>query len=86
MEPTLRSGDFVLVSSLPYLLNTPKKGEVIAAKIKGKVFIKRITKVESKKYFLSGDNAHDSFDSRSLGLIARKQIIGKVIFPFILAS
>jgi nickel-type superoxide dismutase maturation protease len=80
MEPTLKSGDTVLVSSLPYVFKSPQQNDIIAAKMDGKVMIKRITKEEDNSYFLIGDNPNDSYDSRKFGMIARKDILGKVIF------
>jgi nickel-type superoxide dismutase maturation protease len=81
MEPTLKSGDSVLVSSLPYLFKSPQQNDIVAAKVDGKILIKRISSVKQNEYFLSGDNPEDSFDSRKFGMIARKDIIGKVVFP-----
>jgi nickel-type superoxide dismutase maturation protease len=80
MEPTLHSGDTIFVSNLPYVFNHPQKGDIIAAKVDGKVVIKRIEKIEKENYFLLGDNPDDSHDSRKFGMIGRKDILGKVIF------
>lgn len=80
MEPTLKSGDEVLISSFPYFLTSPKVRDIVAVKIDEKVFIKRITKIENKKYFLTGDNPKDSLDSRKFGTISKDIILGKVIF------
>ncbi len=79
MEPTIKDGDKVLVNRLTYLLKAPKKGDIIAAKIAGgKIFIKRISKIEGNRHFLSGDNPNDSFDSRKFGMLGKDQIVGKV--------
>ena len=43
-------------------------------------FIKRITKIDGEKYFVSGDNEKDSMDSRRFGWIEKKDILGKVIY------
>ena len=79
MEPILKNGDIVLINRLAYVFSSPKKGDIIAAKINKKVFIKRITKIDNNKFFLCGDNQKDSLDSRKFGLISKKDIIGKVI-------
>ena len=79
MSPTLHDGQIIFVNRLSYIFKNPKIGEIVAAKINGKTFIKRITKIDGEKLFLSGDNEKDSFDSRRFGLISKKEIIGKII-------
>lgn len=75
-------GQSVLVSSIPYLFSKPKINDIVAFKEKntGKIFIKRIAKIDNQKYFVKGDNKRDSLDSRELGWIKIKEIIGKVIY------
>ena len=80
MSPTLHAGQIVFVNRLSYFFKSPKINDIVAAKVGDKVFIKRITKIENKKFFLSGDNKSDSFDSRKFGMISRKDIIGKAVF------
>lgn len=80
MEPTIYNGQTVLVSSMPFFFLKPKIGDIITFKKNDGVFIKRITKVQGKKYFVQGDNILDSIDSRKMGFINKKQIIGKVIY------
>lgn len=82
MEPTIKNGASVLVSGIPYLFPKPKISDIVAFRGKetGKVFIKRIVKVDRDKYFVSGDNKNDSIDSRKLGWITKREIVGKVIW------
>lgn len=82
MEPTILSDHVVLVSSLPFLFFLPRVGDLVMCKagLSDKIFVKRITKQKGGKYFLEGDNAHDSIDSRQLGWIQKEQILGKVVF------
>lgn len=82
MEPTLLNGSKVLVSSLPFLIRDPGINDIIAFadKTSGKIFVKRITKRKGQRYFLTGDNKHDSLDSKVIGWISKKDIVGKVIF------
>lgn len=82
MEPTLLNGSKVLVSSLPFLIRDPEINDIIAFvdKTSGKVFLKRIIKRKGQRYFVAGDNKHDSLDSQKLGWISKKDIVGKMLF------
>ena len=80
MEPTLTQGKSILVSSIPFIFSKPKVGDIVAFKKDGKTFIKRITKINGEKYFISGDNEKDSLDSRKFGWINKSDILGKVIY------
>jgi nickel-type superoxide dismutase maturation protease len=80
MEPLIKSGETVLVSSVFYWFKKPKIGDIVAFRDKEAVLIKRITKVDKGKYFLEGDNKKDSLDSRKLGLISRDKILGEIIY------
>jgi type IV secretory pathway protease TraF len=42
--------------------------------------VKRITKIDNKMFFISGDNLNESTDSRHFGMIKRRDILGKVIY------
>lgn len=77
MEPTLKEGQEILVSSLPYLFTGPKVGQIIAFKQGDKFIVKRIKKVIGDRLWVLGDNKNDSTD---FGWIERKRIIGKVIY------
>ncbi len=80
MEPAIKNGEEVLVSNFFYWFKKPKIGDIVAFRDSEQILIKRITKISEGKYFLSGDNQGDSLDSRKLGLIAKRKIIGKVIY------
>jgi nickel-type superoxide dismutase maturation protease len=80
MEPAIKNGESVLVSNIFYWFKNPKIGDIVTFRDSGQILIKRITKISTGKYFLAGDNQKDSLDSRSLGLIDRKNILGKVIY------
>lgn len=79
MTPTYSEGDNVLVSSLPLMFAKPKKGDVVVFEKYNRLYVKRIGKINDKKYFLVGDNKKDSHDSRRFGLVSDNQIKGKVI-------
>ena len=74
--PLLKPNEKVLVSSIPYLFGSPKKGDIILFKYSKKTLIKRIKEVLSGKFYVSGDNKSDSLN---VGWINKKEIIGRVI-------
>ena len=82
MEPTFKSGDYVIVNKLAYIFGIPSKGDVIVfnqPKEKNRFLIKRIALVNnSDEYFVIGDNKNFSQDSRHFGSIKKNLIIGKV--------
>ena len=82
MEPTIKNGQKVIISSIPYLFYKPKQNDIIAFRKNANILIKRINKIENDKYFVLGDNEDDSLDSRKFGLIDRKEIVGKIILNF----
>jgi len=80
MEPTLLTGELVLVNRLSYILKTPQKNDIIAFvdPRDGKILIKRITKKSGTNFFVEGDNKTSSTDSRVFGMIGKSAIVGKV--------
>ena len=81
MEPQIKNGQSVLVNSVSYWFKTPKISDIVAFKDKGNlILIKRIIRIQNKKYFVQGDNKEDSLDSRKLGVISKNQIIGEIIY------
>ena len=79
MEPALKPGQEILVSSLPYLILNPKVGDLVAFKDKNKFIIKRIKKAGKDEFLVKGDNLTDSKD---YGWIKKNNIIGKVIYVY----
>lgn len=77
MEPTIKNGQEILVSSLPFLFSKPKVGDMVAFKDSGKWIVKRIKDVKGNQYLVVGDNKSDS---KKFGWIERGKIIGKVIY------
>lgn len=78
MEPLILDGKKILMIS--YLFFKPKLNDIVAFKVDGKIFIKRIFRSENNKYFLLGENKSDSLDSRKFGYVDRKNILGKIIY------
>lgn len=84
MEPTLKNGNEVIVSSLPYLFRNPKAGDIIAFSFARRDLVnlhivKRVSKVSGHRLQVTGDNKKDSKD---FGWIEREDIIGKVIYIY----
>ena len=80
MEPLIIDKANVLISRIPYWFKDPKINDIVAFRNSGKIFLKRIIKIQNGKYFVAGDNKNDSYDSRNFGDISKKQILGKVIY------
>lgn len=78
MIPTFLDGDYVLV--WVWFGKLKKDDIVVARNKKGLIIIKRIQSIENEKYFLVGDNAKESTDSRDFGFVTKKDILGKVLF------
>lgn len=81
MEPTLKSGDYIIANKLAYIFKKPSKGDIIVfkhPKDKNKFLIKRISNGNGDKYFVLGDNKNYSTDSRHFGAINKHLIVGKL--------
>lgn len=76
MLPALSPGDEVLA----WRWVRPGPRDIVVAKIGHRYLIKRVTKADDDKVYLSGDNPQDSVDSRTLGWIDRRNLIGRVFF------
>lgn len=80
MVPTLKNGQQVIVEKLSYWFREPMVGEVVILKNSDNMnIIKRITKKDGNSYFVEGDNAKESADSRNFGFIQKKEILGKAV-------
>lgn len=81
MEPWAREGDFGLVDKMSYLFFKPKVGHVVVVRHPQRpnlFLLKRIVKESEGMYFMKGDNALKSIDSRHFGLLPQSSIVGKV--------
>ena len=82
MEPTYRLGSILIIINFKFYQIIQKRDVIVLKDPRNnKLILKRINKIEDKKYFVLGDNKNESTDSRVFGYITRKNIIGKVIFP-----
>ena len=81
MQPTLEPADRVLVRQLGQK-TTPSLGSVVVtwhpqrSKLR---MIKRLKSVEETGLWLLGDNPAESIDSRQLGAVPTKLLIGEVV-------
>ena len=84
MSPDFQEGDFVVLTTLPFILKRIKIGDIIIFehKLYG-TLIKRIASFdpETAEAYVEGTNP-EGLDSRRLGTIRREAIGGKVIAHF----
>ena len=81
MEPTLRAGDWVFV--IPF--SAPRVGDVVVVRNpvdRDDLMLKRVARVDDDAVFVAGDNVEDSLDSRQLGLIPRRDVVGRAAFRY----
>ncbi|MBD3160592.1 MAG: hypothetical protein GF346_00570 [Candidatus Eisenbacteria bacterium] len=82
LMPDYRDGDFVLVSRIPYLVRSVKVGDVVAFRddLHG-LLIKRVTEVSPDRRRAVVRGTHEeSLDSRALGPIQVRAILGTVVW------
>jgi signal peptidase I len=91
--PLCRASTADRVVALKYVLVSPGRGDLVVfhAPIKaraacglmpGVILIKRITRIVNGRYFLRGDNAGASCDSRVWGTVPRGNLIGRVVATY----
>lgn len=82
LTPYVREGDFVLISKIPFLLNSLKVGDIIVFEHStyGRL-IKRIERFSADGALIFVIGSHEwSVDSRQFGPVDRSTILGKVIW------
>jgi signal peptidase I len=88
MEPTLAPGDRVLVSLRAYRDRPPSTGDVVLVRLDdGAELVKRVVRVTGSReaggwVWVTGDNRVASLDSRRLGPIDLRQVVGRVAFRY----
>ena len=89
MEPTINSGDLVVLNKMAYVFDKPEVGDLVVFTSHvhtgtdgGGLLIKRVAEVTDDCVFVLGDNSAASLDSRdpAIGLVDTNDIIGKVQF------
>ncbi len=82
MEPALRAGDYVLVSTWAYRRRDPEPDDIVVLRdpeATGQYLVKRIMSGDHiAGYFVLGDNTPQSRDSRQFGMVPRHLIVGRV--------
>lgn len=77
MLPALRPGQIVVGQRGRKL----RVGDVVIFKHGGLQKIKRVRSIKNDKFYLLGDNAPKSTDSRSFGWLSKNMIEAKIIWP-----
>ena len=78
MLPNYKEGDYLLINKL----TKPKKGDAVVLKHPktNELILKRVSRINGNKVFVTGDNKEFSKDSRHFGFVDRKYILGRVLF------
>lgn len=76
MEPTIKNGSIVAVSSVPYCIREPKVGDVILFLHRRKKLIKRIKEIKNGRILVEGDNKEDT---SNVGWISKDELLGKIL-------
>ena len=83
MLPALSPGERVLFDRLTYRLDAPRLGDIVLARQParpGARLIKRVAEQEGlapDEFWLLGDNAEESTDSRTLGPFRREDVLAR---------
>lgn len=74
MAPSLLEGDVVVARR-----GLPKARQVAIFRRGDREVIKRVSEVKRSRYYLLGDNAEESTDSRHYGYVTKKDILGTIM-------
>ena len=76
MLPTYRHGQYVIVLRFAEI----DDGDIVVFKLPTEehYFVKRVDHMVGNEYYVLGDNADNSKDSRHYGLVSKEYIIGRV--------
>jgi len=83
MLPALSPGERVLFDRLAYRLDAPRLGDIVLARYPARPGVRLIKRVAEREglspyeFWLLGDNAEDSTDSRALGPFGREDIVAR---------
>jgi nickel-type superoxide dismutase maturation protease len=82
MEPALRAGDWIVVSSLS---RPPRVGEIVLVRDPRDpehLMLKRVAAVADGACNLLGDRPEDSTDSRTFGPVPLANVLGRALFRY----
>ena len=84
MAPKFSGGDKLFVCRFIYKLVRPKVGDfVVLGDPRGeRLILKKIDAIHGSEYFVIGENAAGSTDSRTFGAVGKEKILGKVLFRY----
>jgi signal peptidase I len=83
MTPALEAGERVLFDRLAYVVGEPQVGDIVVARHAARPGVRMLKRVAERdglaeaEYWLLGDNAEESTDSRDLGTFGREDILGR---------
>lgn len=81
MLPTYRAGDWLVATRARKIA----LGQVVVIERDsrpGMLLIKRVVRAEGRKWWVEGDNATLSDDSRSFGAVTAEEIVGRIRFRY----
>ena len=82
MEPTLRAGDWIVVSSIS---RPPRVGEIVLVRDPRdpqNLMLKRVVAVAAGTCTLLGDRPEESTDSRTFGPVPLANVIARALFRY----
>ena len=82
MEPELRAGDWIVVSSLR---RPPRVGEIVLVRDPRdptNLMLKRVAAVAEEVCTVLGDRADQSTDSRTFGPVPLANVLGRALFRY----
>jgi len=89
MEPTLRSGDRVLVDLRAYRHDPPLVGDLVLVRVPhGPTVVKRVAGLPEasdgagRRVWVLGDNPSESLDSRAFGAIPADRVVGRAVLRY----
>jgi signal peptidase I len=82
MEPALRAGDWIVVSSLT---RPPRVGEIVLVRDPrdpSNLMLKRVAALAGGACMVLGDRPEDSTDSRTFGPVPLRNVVARALFRY----